>query len=96
MIAIAANSKRYAVRRTHLANLGHTSSALRARNCSDSKPSTEISIMRRDLTDFDWTAIGPFLPNKPRGVPRIIGRRFFNVIFWILRCDNARICDALP
>ena len=26
--------------------------------------------MRYELTDFEWTAIKPFLPNKPRGVPR--------------------------
>jgi transposase len=25
-------------------------------------------IMRYELTDFEWTAIKPFLPNKPRGV----------------------------
>jgi transposase len=27
--------------------------------------------MRYELTDFEWTAIRPFLPNKPRGVPRV-------------------------
>ena len=26
--------------------------------------------MRYELTDFEWTAIRPFLPNKPRGIPR--------------------------
>jgi hypothetical protein len=25
-------------------------------------------IMRYELTDYEWTAIKPFLPNKPRGV----------------------------
>jgi hypothetical protein len=26
--------------------------------------------MRDELTDEEWTAIKPMLPNKPRGVPR--------------------------
>jgi hypothetical protein len=44
-------------------------------------PNTEIGviqapepgprIMRSELLDFKWTAIGPFLSNKPRGVPRV-------------------------
>jgi hypothetical protein len=42
-------------------------------------------IMRYELTDFEWTAIRPFLPNKPRGVPRVNDRRVLNGIFWILR-----------
>ena len=29
--------------------------------------------MRYELTDYEWTAIKPFLPNKPRGVPRVNG-----------------------
>jgi transposase len=41
--------------------------------------------MRYELTDFEWTAIRPFLPNKPRGVPRVDDRRVLNGIFWILR-----------
>src|SRR5580704_17191735 len=41
--------------------------------------------MRYELTDFEWTAIRPFLPNKPRGVPRVNDRRALNRIFWILR-----------
>ena len=40
---------------------------------------------RYELTDFEWTAIGPFFPNKPRGVPRVDDRRVLNGIFWILR-----------
>jgi hypothetical protein len=32
-------------------------------------------IMRYELTDFEWAAIRPFLPNKPRGVPRVNDRR---------------------
>jgi len=27
--------------------------------------------MRYELSDFEWTAIEPMLPNKPRGVPRV-------------------------
>lgn len=41
--------------------------------------------MRYELTDFEWTAISPFLPNKSRGVPRVNDRRVLNGIFWILR-----------
>ena len=26
--------------------------------------------MRYELTDHEWAAIKPMLPNKPRGVPR--------------------------
>lgn len=40
---------------------------------------------RYDLTDFEWRVIEPLLPNKPRGVPRVDGRRVLNGIFWILR-----------
>jgi transposase len=42
-------------------------------------------IMRYELTDFEWAAIKPFLPNKPRGVPRENDRRVLNGIFWVLR-----------
>ena len=48
-------------------------------------PEPEPRIMRYELTDFEWTAIRPFLPNKPRGVPRVNDRRVLNGIFWILR-----------
>jgi hypothetical protein len=41
--------------------------------------------MRYELADFEWTAIKPMLPNKPRGVPRVNDRRVLNGIFWILR-----------
>jgi transposase len=27
--------------------------------------------MRYELTDHEWAAIQPMLPNKPRGVPRV-------------------------
>jgi transposase len=41
--------------------------------------------MRYELTDYEWAAIRPFLPNKPRGVPRVDDRRVLNGILWILR-----------
>src|SRR3954447_10109886 len=41
--------------------------------------------MRYDLTDYEWTAIKLFLPDKPRGVPRVNDRRVLNGIFWVLR-----------
>lgn len=31
--------------------------------------------MRYELTDHEWTAIKPMLPNKPRGVARVNDRR---------------------
>jgi transposase len=48
-----------------------------------SKP--EPRIMRYELTDFEWAAIRSFLPNKPRGIPRVDDRRVLNGIFWVLR-----------
>jgi transposase len=41
--------------------------------------------MRYELTDEEWAAIKPILPNKPRGVPRVNDRRVLNGIFWVLR-----------
>src|SRR6516162_5122595 len=41
--------------------------------------------MRYKLTDEEWAAIRPMLPNKPRGVPRVDDRRVLNGIFWVLR-----------
>jgi transposase len=37
--------------------------------------------MRYELTDNDWSAIKPMLPNKPRGAPRVNDRRVLNGIF---------------
>jgi hypothetical protein len=34
--------------------------------------------MRYELTDKEWTAIRPMLPNKARGVPRVNDRRVLN------------------
>ena len=41
--------------------------------------------MRYELSDYEWSVIGPMLPNKPRGVPRVNDRRVLNGIFWVLR-----------
>ena len=41
--------------------------------------------MRYELTNNEWAAIRPMLPNKPRGVPRVDDRRVLNGIFWVLR-----------
>jgi hypothetical protein len=42
-------------------------------------------IIRYELADYEWAAIKPMLPNKPRGVPRVNDRRVLNGIFWVLR-----------
>jgi hypothetical protein len=34
--------------------------------------------MRYELSDSEWTAIKPMLPNKPRGVRRVNDRRVLN------------------
>ena len=34
--------------------------------------------MRYELSDFEWAAIKPFLPNKSRGVRRVNDRRVLN------------------
>jgi transposase len=47
---------------------------------------------RYDLTDFEWRAIQPHLPNKVRGVPRVEDRRVLNGIFWVPR-SGARWAD---
>jgi hypothetical protein len=44
--------------------------------------------MRYELTDHEWFAIKPMLPNKSRGVPRVNDRRVLNGIFWF--CDPER------
>jgi transposase len=41
--------------------------------------------MRYELSDFEWAAIWSFLPNKPRGIPRVDDRRVLSGIFWVLR-----------
>ena len=41
--------------------------------------------MRYELTDHEWAAIKPILPNKQRSVRRGNDRRVLNGIFWVLR-----------
>jgi transposase len=41
-------------------------------------PKPEPRIMRYELSDFEWTAIKPMLPNKMRGVRRANDRRVLN------------------
>lgn len=41
--------------------------------------------MHYELADYEWAAIRPMLPNKPRGAPRVNDRRILNGIFWVLR-----------
>src|SRR5260370_391678 len=41
--------------------------------------------MRYELSDKEWTAIKPMLPNEPRGVRRVNDRRVLNGFFWVLR-----------
>ena len=41
--------------------------------------------MRCELSEYEWTAIKPMLPNKPRGVRRVNDRRVLNGIFCVLR-----------
>jgi len=48
-------------------------------------PKPEPRIMRYDHSDYEWTAIKPMLPNKPRGARRVNDRRVLNGIFWVLR-----------
>lgn len=48
---------------------------------------------RYELTDFEWKAIEPHLPNKPGGVPRVDDRRVLNGIFWVItdKCNPREI-----
>ena len=46
--------------------------------------------MRYELTNDEWIATKPMLPNKPRGAPRVNNRRVLNNIFWVLRSGAAR------
>jgi len=43
---------------------------------------------RYDLTDAEWKAIEPHLPNKVRGKKRVDDRRVLNGIFWVLRSGS--------
>ena len=45
-------------------------------------------IVRYELTDHEWFANKPMLPNRSRGVPRVNDRRVLNGIFWVLRSSQ--------
>ena len=50
--------------------------------------------MRYELSDYEWPAIKPMLPNKPRGVRRVNDRRVLNGIFWVLvRVRHGATCQ---
>jgi transposase len=51
--------------------------------------------MRYEPSEYEWTAIKPMLPNKPRGVRRVNDRRVLNGIFRVLR-SGARWRDLPP
>ena len=53
--------------------------------------------MRYELSDYEWTAIKPMLPDKPRGVRRVNDRRVLNGIFSgpAFRCAMARPAGEL-
>jgi hypothetical protein len=53
--------------------------------CDSSSQTGELRIMRYELTDHEWAAIKPMLPNKPRSVARVNDRRVLNGIFWVLQ-----------
>ncbi len=38
-----------------------------------------MSRRRYELTDREWLIIAPLLPNKPRGVPRVVSQIFHQV-----------------
>jgi transposase len=44
--------------------------------------------MRRPVAEFEWRAIQPLLPKKPRGMPTADDRRDLNGIFWVLRSGS--------
>ena len=45
---------------------------------------------RYDLTEKEWRAIKPHLPNKSRGVPRVDDRRVLNGILYRDDLDGKR------
>jgi hypothetical protein len=48
--------------------------------------------MRYKLTDYEWMAVRPMLPNKVRGVPRVDDRRVLNGICWVLPRSAGLLC----
>ena len=43
-------------------------------------PKQGLRTVRYELADYEWTAIKPMLPKKPRGMPRVNDRRVLNSI----------------
>jgi Putative transposase of IS4/5 family (DUF4096) len=64
---------------------GQVSSVAFGRTPVIQTPKLGARIMRYELADYEWVAIKPMLPNKPRGVPRVNDRRVLDGIFWVLR-----------
>jgi hypothetical protein len=57
-------------------------------------PKLESRMMRYELGDYEWTAIKPTRPNKPRNVRRVNDRRVLNGIFgviWSIKRRKRRI-----
>ena len=54
--------------------------------------------MRYELTDYVWAAIKPFLPNKPRGVPRVndLSRRSRRLNSYKKRDERYAVLAAHP
>jgi transposase len=46
--------------------------------------------MRYELSDYEWIAIKPMLPNKSRSVRRLGDRRVLNGILWVLHSGAPR------
>ena len=42
-------------------------------------------MIRYEITDYEWAAVRPMLPNMTRGVPRVDDRLVLNSIRWVLR-----------
>jgi hypothetical protein len=52
--------------------------------------------MHYELSDYEWTAIRPMLPNKPRGVRRVNDCRVLNGIFWsCVQVHHGGTCQLL-
>jgi len=50
-------------------------------------------MIRHELGDYQWTAIEPMLPNKPRGVRCVSDRCVLNLAFVKLRINpNLAAC----
>jgi hypothetical protein len=52
-------------------------------------PELGARIMRYEFANYEWAAIKPMPPNKPRGVPRVNDRRVLNGIFLGLTLRSA-------